>query len=154
LFASVAATEELRSGLVLNPAVSLASTVSNETLTGLPGPPTIVNTASVSFMLRQPLLRGRGRRVVDAAEQSARREAEASGLDLRFTTAQRILTVASQYWTLVSARQNLAILVANEDRSRTLLATTRRLIEADITAPAEAVQLEANLSAAEAQRIA
>src|SRR5262249_51130532 len=62
LFASVAATEELRSGLVLNPAVSLASTVSNETLTGLPGPPTIVNTASVSFMLRQPLLRHRRHR--------------------------------------------------------------------------------------------
>jgi outer membrane protein len=147
-------TQELRSGTTLSPELNLSSDTASSSLTGLPGPPAIVNTATVSFLLRQPLLRGRGTRVADAGERAAQREAEAGALDLRFTTSQRILSVASQYWTTVAARYSLDILRSNEETSRQLLATTRRLISADITAPAEAVQLEANLAAAEASRFA
>jgi outer membrane protein len=154
LTVSAGVAQELRSGLTLSPAVELSSGTANSALTGLPGPPAIVNTATVAFTLRQPLLRGRGSKAVAAGERAARREAEASALDLRFTTAQRILTVATQYWTAVAARLSLEILRSNEETSHQLLTTTRRLIEADITAPAEAVQLEANLAAAEASRLA
>jgi outer membrane protein TolC len=148
LLTTTSVTQELRSGLVLIPEVDFANSTSNIL------PPGVTNTATVSFTLRQPLLRGRGSKAVAAAENAAKREVEASALDLRFTTAQRILAVVNQYWTAVAARLDLDILRSNEESSRQLLATTRRLIAADITPAAEAVQLEANLAAAEAARIA
>jgi outer membrane protein TolC len=154
LTSTLGLTQELRSGTILTPQVMLSSDTESSSLSGLAGPPVIFNTANVSFALRQPLLRGRGVKVADAPERAAQREAEAAALDLRFTVSQRILTVATQYWTAMAARYSLDILRTNEETSRRLLTTTRRLIEADITAPAEAVQLEANLAAAEAARFA
>jgi outer membrane protein len=156
LIASFGLTQELHSGATISPGVDLNSSTGDLSLTGLPnsGLPGIVNTGTVSFTLRQPLLRGRGSKAAAAGEHAAEREAEASALDLRFTTAQRILAVATQYWTATAARRDLDILRSYEDSSRQLLVTTRRLIAADVTPAAEAVQLEASLAAAEAARIA
>lgn len=112
-----------------------------------------VNTGTVSFRIRQPLLQGRGRNVVAAGELSARRELTASELDLRFATAQRMLAVASQYWQTRAAQLNLEVLSETEQSSRDLLDTTRKLVAADETPAAELVQLEADLAAAESARI-
>jgi len=153
---SVGMVQTLRSGLVLTPEVDLASTANNFGTTALlasPNPAATGNTATVAFTLRQPLLRGRGSRVAAAGEHAAEREQEAAALDLLHATAQRILVVADQYWATVAARRGLDILRSNEESSRQLLATTRRLIAADVTPAAEAVQLEANLAAAEAARL-
>jgi outer membrane protein len=154
LTVSFGLSQEFRSGLSITPEVDLSSIAANAALTGVSGVAASVNTGTVAFTLRQPLLRGRGSEVADAGERAARHEAEASALDLRHTISQRILSVASRYWTVVAAHLSLDILRGNEDSSRQLLATTRRLIAADVTAPAEAVQLEANLAAAEASRFA
>jgi outer membrane protein len=138
----------LRSGLSLEPGFVLQR---NEEPTAGSG---AANLAIVSFTLRQPLLRGRGRAVVTAFEQAAEREVAASSSDLRQTTAARVFTVASQYWLTRAAALNLEILRASEASSRELRDTTRRLIEADQTPAAELVQLEANLAAKESSRIA
>jgi outer membrane protein len=153
LTTSLGFSQELRSGLTISPEVDLVSSNLNAAASGgvQEG---IVNTAAVAFTLRQPLLRGRGAKAADAGERAARREAEATSLDLRFTVAQRILAVAGQYWTAVAARVGLDLLRAHEDSERQLLVTTRRLIAADVTPAAEAVQLEADLASAEAARIA
>ena len=74
-----------------------------------------VNHGTVTFRLRQPLLRGRGRAAVAAGELAAEREVAASGFDLRQTVAQRVLTVASQYWMTGAAVRNLEVLRASED---------------------------------------
>jgi outer membrane protein len=146
-------TQELRSGMTITPEVDLASTTLNAAASGgvQEG---IVNTAAVAFTLRQPLLRGRGAKAADAGERAAKREAQATNLDLRFTVTQRVLTVAGQYWTAVAARLGLDLLRDHEASERQLLVTTRRLIAADVTPAAEAVQLEADLASAEASRIA
>jgi outer membrane protein len=156
LTSTLSLSQELRSGLTFTPEVDLDSVTENAALSGVTSGPLagIVNTGTVSFTLRQPLLRGRGSAAADAGERAARREAEAAALDLRYTTTQRILTVTDQYWTAVAARLGLDILRSNETSERQLLVTTRRLIAADITPAAEAVQLEADLAAAEAARIA
>ncbi|HEV3072832.1 MAG TPA: TolC family protein [Thermoanaerobaculia bacterium] len=141
-------TELFRTGLSIQPAISL---LRSEDPTSAPG---TVNTGTVTVALRQPLLRGRGRdATVVAAERAAEREVTASGLDLSFTTTQRVQAVASQYWTLAGAQANLDVLRDSEAGSRDLLETTRKLIEADVTPAAEQVQLEANVAAKEAARI-
>jgi outer membrane protein len=140
-------TKLFRSGLSIGPTVSLVRSADSSV-----GPAT-GNAGVLTFALRQPLLRGRGRAATAAVELAAGREVAASALDLLQATAQRIQVVVAQYWSLAAAQANLDILGASEASSRTLLATTRRLIEADITPAAEIVQLEANLAAKEASRI-
>lgn len=133
-------TKQFRTGLTLEPQYRLNR---SEDLT----------TGTVTFQLRQPLLRGRGRTAVQAAELSAEREVAASGLDLRQAVSQRVFIVASQYWQVRAAEHNLEVLRASESSSRELLENTRKLIAADQVPAADIVQLEASVAAAESARI-
>lgn len=142
---SLGVEKRFRTGLSIEPELELLRT--DETGAGA------FNVGTFSFTVRQPLLRGRGRTATAAAERSAERQVAASELDVRQVTAERMLTVASRYWEARAAVLNLAILRETEDRSRELLETTRKLIEADVTPAAEVVQVEANLAAKEAARI-
>src|SRR6266545_4397889 len=137
LQSSFGAAKEFRSGLSVSPSLGISRV-------DVPGAgDTAVNVGTLSFTVRQPLLQGRGRSVTAAGEMTAEREVAASGLDVEQTTAARVLTVVSQYWTARAQAINLEI----------LLDTTRRLVEADQTPAAELVQLEANLAAKESSRI-
>jgi outer membrane protein TolC len=138
-------TTLLRTGTLLTPEVQV-----DRTSNGSPA----TNSATVAFTLRQPLLRGRGRDVVTAAERAAERTVAAGQLDLRHTVALRLTAVVAQYWTARAAAEDLDVLRITEASSRDLLATTRRLIEGDITPAAEIVQIEADLVAQETSRIA
>ncbi len=138
-------SQTFRNGTSIAPAFELNRT-------GAPGG-SVVDTGTVSFRIRQPLLQGRGRGIADAAERSARHGLVASELDLRFATSQRVLTVASQYWQARAAQLNLDVLTSSEASAREVLANTRRLVEADETPAGELVQLEANLAAKESVRI-
>lgn len=142
---SLLVAKEFASGLSIEPRLDL-------TRIETPGEVT-VNTSIVSFTVRQPLLRDHGRDVVTAGTLAAERELTASRFDRRHTVAQRVVAVATQYWLLRAAEEGLAILRGSEQRSRELLETTRRLIEADVTPAAELVQLEADLTSKESQRI-
>jgi outer membrane protein len=138
-------TKTFRNGTSIGPMIELIRT-------GTPGGP-VVDTATVSFRIRQPLLRGRGRGIADAGERSARHELTASELDLRFTTAQRVQTVAMLYWQARAAQLNLEVLISSEASAREILDNTRRLVAADETPAGELVQLEANLAAQESAHI-
>jgi outer membrane protein len=138
-------TKTFRNGTSIGPGIELIRT-------GTPGGP-VVDAATVSFRIRQPLLRGHGLGVADAGERSARHELAASELDLRFTTAQRVQTVATLYWQARAAQLNLDVLMASEAGAREILDNTRRLVAADETPAGELVQLEANLAAQESARI-
>lgn len=136
---------ELRGGLVLEPGIAL----DRQDAPGVEPS----NTATVSFRLRQPLLRGRGRRVVTADERSAERQLEASQLDFLHGAADRIAQMANQYWQVQQERRNLEILSRSEEASRLLLDQTRKLVAASMTPAAELVQLEADLAFRDVQRI-
>jgi outer membrane protein len=137
--------KRFRTGLSLEPGLDLLRTDASG--------PGAVNLGTLSLTVRQPLLRGRGRTALAAPELSAERQVAAGELDLRQVTAERILTVATQYWLTRANALNLGILRETEDRARELLETTRKLIDADVTPAAELVQVEANLAAKEAARI-
>ncbi|MEA2562621.1 MAG: hypothetical protein QOH06_4125 [Acidobacteriota bacterium] len=141
---TVGVSKRFRSGLLIQPEVGLLRTTDE-------GPS--ANVGTVSFQIRQPLLRGRGRAATAAPELSAEREVVASELELRQTTALRTFAIVSQYWQTRAAVLNLEILRASEQSARELLETTRRLIEADVQPAAELVQVEANLVAQETSRI-
>lgn len=142
---SLGVSKLFRSGLSIAPALELLRTDESG--------PGAVNVGTLSFTVRQPLLRGRGRAATTRAELSAERQVAASELDVRQVTAERLLAVGSQYWRTRAAALNLAVLRETEERARELLETTRRLIEADVTPAAEVVQVEANLVSKEADRI-
>lgn len=137
--------QPLRSGLSLEPGVQLSRSADAGEET--------VNQATLFLTLRQPLLRDRGRPVVAAGERAAERDLAAAEEDLRHTLAQRVLAVATRYWAVEAAVVNLEVLRASEASSRQLLATTRRLVAADVTPAAEIVQLEADLAFKESDRI-
>jgi outer membrane protein len=136
-----------RTGLSISPTLQLLRTADNLS------EPEAGNAGTLTFTLRQPLLRGRGRAATAAVEIAAGREVQASALDLLHATAQRVQAVVSQYWTVAAAQADLAVLGESEGSSRDLLATTRKLIEADVTPAAEIIQLQANLAAKETARI-
>jgi outer membrane protein TolC len=140
-------SQQFRTGLSIEPQIEL---LRSEDVTAGSG---AGNDGTVTFRVRQPLLRGRGRAATAAGELSAEREVEAAGLDVRHTIARRIQAVVSQYWTVVAAARNLEVLRASEESSRSLLENTRKLIAADQVPAAEQVQLEANLAAKESARI-
>lgn len=139
LDASAGAFRELRTGLTLEPGLTLSQTEE----TGLAE---TVNLGTVSFSLRQPLLRDRGRAAVTAGERSAGRRLSAADLDLRHRVAERVRTVAGQYWRVVAAQENLEILRTTEDSTRTFLDTNRKLVAADVRPEADLVLLEADLA--------
>ncbi len=140
---SLGVAKQFRSGLSVEPTLDLTRT------DDLTAGGAAVNLGTLTFNLRQPLLRGRGRAAVAAFELSAERSLAASRLDLEQGTAARILTVVEQFWTAVAARRDLEVLRLSEASSRTLLDTTRKLIDADQVPAAELVQLEANVAAKE-----
>lgn len=142
---TVGVTKRFRTGLSLEPEFELLRTDDPAA--------TAANLGTFSLTVRQPLLRGRGREATAAPERSAERQVAASELDLRQTTAERVLTVVEQYWLARAALLNLEILRETEERARELLETTRKLIESDVTPAADLVQVEANLVSKETSRI-
>jgi outer membrane protein len=140
-------SQQFRGGLAIDPQLSLLRLRDN-TLG-----PDVANFATLTFALRQPLLRGRGKEVNDAAELAAGSEVEARRLDLLQATAQRIQAVVTQYWTAKAAGLALDVLRASAESARQLLDNTRKLVDADLTPAAELVQVEANLAAKESARI-
>ncbi|MDY7095891.1 MAG: TolC family protein [Acidobacteriota bacterium] len=108
-----------------------------------------LETTTLSWTFRQPLLRDRGRRVVAAGLLAAEEELTAQTWDRVDEVARRIVAAVSQYWQVVAADQDLRILRISEESSRTLLANTQRLIEADLLPAADRVLVEADLLAKE-----
>lgn len=148
LAGSVGSSWQLRSGR------SLESSIALDWLDVQGSVPSAgTNTASVSFTLRQPLLRGRRAEAVVGGERAAERELEGTRFDLAHAAASTLRDMVSQYWRVRAAMIDLEVLRGDESRSRDLLDQTRRLVEAQLTPAADLLQLEADLISVEANRI-
>lgn len=141
------AIRELRTGLSLEPSISLSRTDDRSGGEAL-------NLGTLGFTLRQPLLRDRGRAVVTAGERSAERRLSAADLDLGHRISERVRAVTAQYWRVVSAWQNLRILRTTEASARAFLDSNRRLVAADERPRAILVLLEADLADKESASLA
>ncbi len=136
-----------RNGISITPDVTLNRNTDNLTnKTGL-------NNSQVSVQVTLPLLRGRGRAVVDAQEIAAGQELDASGYDLSQLASQLIAGTVNAYWNYVAALQSLDVYRESEQRGMQLLDGARELAKADIIARIEVDNGVANLASRTASRI-
>lgn len=112
-----------------------------------------LSTSNSSFVVTIPLLQGRGRAAVDAAEMAARVEQDATLLDLNQTIAEQLAKTAADYWNVVAALRAVQVAEASEARGRALVENTQLLIDADRTARNDMTSVMANLADRTARRI-
>lgn len=86
--------------------------------------------SSLNLVLRQPLLRGRGRDVTELGLEFARNNSDLSRLDLRNRTESLVLQVETVYWTLVDARGQVEVQQKSLDVARDLLRIAEARLEA------------------------
>lgn len=103
-------------------------------------------SATVGLSLTLPLLRGRGAREVAAAEDAAALMVQASDLTLRDNTAQVLYRTLSAYWNYSVQLALETVARSSEARSRALLESTRKLVDAAERPRADLVLLQADLA--------
>lgn len=144
----IGATKEFRNGVTISPSVMNTRTTDN--IYDIGG----VNLTTLAFQVNVPLLRGRGRNVVAAAETAAGIEVEASLLDLNQTISGLLSNTAASYWNAVGAAKNLKVTQESEDRGKIYVENVQTLIAAGRVPQAEIHQVNANLATRSAARIA
>ncbi len=144
---SVGINKEFRSGVELSPDITMSSTEDLATNTNT------TNFATVTFGIKIPLLRERGRAANAASEMSAKILTESSRYDLNYTTSQSILSTVSEYWNTVAAMDNLEIAEKAESRARYMLEQTKILVDAGEHPASDINKLAANLHGKTSTRI-
>ena len=145
---NIGATKEYRNGVTISPRILNSRTTDN--IYDIGG----VNLTTVAFQVNVPLLRGRGRNVVAAAETASGIEVEASLLDLNQTISSLLSNTASSYWNAVGAVKSLKVVQGSEERGRIYLENVQTLIAAGRVPQAEIHQVQANLATRSAARVA
>ena len=79
---------------------------------------------AISGSITQPLMKGRGRQLYDAAEQRALLVRDVATLQRRLIAIQAVQSVVSAYWDLVLAERQVAITQASLDLARERLRVT------------------------------
>jgi outer membrane protein TolC len=144
----ITAAKEFRNGVTVAPTFLITRTTDNTYDIGG------VNLTTLAFQLNVPLLKGRGRRVVAAAETAAGIEVESSLLDLNQTISSLLSNTASSYWNAVGAAKNLKVVQESEERGKIYVENVQTLISAERVPQAEIHQVNANLATRSAARIA
>ena len=140
-------SKEFRSGVELTPDITMSSTEDLATNVHT------TNFATVTFAIKIPLLRERGRAANAADETSAKILTESSRYDLNYTTSQSILTTVNEYWNTVAAMDNLEIAEKAESRARYMLEQTKILVDAGEQPTSDISKLAANLHGKTSSRI-
>ena len=148
---SVDISKEFRSGVELTPDITVTST--EDLALHLTTTRKTETLATVSFDIKIPLLRERGRAANAADETSAKILTEASRYDLNYTTSQSILTTVNEYWNTVAAMDNLEIAEKAETRARYMLEQTKILVDAGEQPASDISKLAANLHGKTSTRI-
>jgi len=140
-------SKEFRSGVELTPDITMSSTEDLATNVHT------TNFATVTFAIKIPLLRERGRAANAADETSAKILTESSRYDLNYTTSQSILTTVNEYWNTVAAMDNLEIAEKAESRATYMLEKTKILVGAGEQPASDLNKLSANLHGKTSSRI-
>ena len=145
---ALGATKELRNGIILTP--SITATRLTDNLTNRGG----ISQGAIDFAVTLPLLRGRGRAVVTAQEASSGLQLKAAMFEANETASYLLAAVASSYWNVVAATKQLEVLRGSESRARTLTESIQSLIDADRLPRTDINNVEADMAAREANRLA
>ncbi|HYH81370.1 MAG TPA: TolC family protein [Longimicrobium sp.] len=143
----VEATRQLRSGITVQPRVTVSRTA-------FEGAPVVDAGSSVSLNVAVPLLRDRLGRASTSTERALRQRDGSAGDDVRQAAAAGVHQSVSAYWDYAAAHERLKVYVQAEARARRRLDETRTLVRGDERPAADLVALEAAVARAGQQRIA
>ncbi|MDE3197883.1 MAG: TolC family protein, partial [Acidobacteriota bacterium] len=145
--ADAEASQQFRTGITVTPMLTVTRLTDNV------ASPNGLNQGHLGIQVNLPLLRGRGRSIVGAAETAGGIEVEASLLDLNQTISNLVYSTAVAYWTAVAAGRTLDVANDAEARGRVLLETVEALVAADRDPRSDLSDVQANLADRTATRI-
>lgn len=135
---TLSASKELRNGVVLQPVIYATRAVDD--LTNRIG----YEQGGIHFNVTVPLLRGRGRTVVTANQSAAAMQVDEAVLQVDQTVSNTFAAVASSYWNVIAAEDEVELLRESEGRSDALIAAAQSLIKADRMPRSDLSQMEAD----------
>ncbi len=109
------------------------------------------HNVSSTFSLTQPLLRGRGRTMVTALEETAKLNLESTDSNVQFANSFELYQMSSAYWQYLMSYKNLMIFHENEARVRRVLEITKELVNSDKRPAGDLAQVQADLANQERQ---
>lgn len=101
--------------------------------------------------LRQPLMKGMGRQVVETDMEVARLDGEIALLDYRQQLERISAEALTAYWQLQRAHETLTVLARSRDTARSLLRDIEARVEVGRVAPIGAVEARGTLMLREAE---
>lgn len=147
---TVKATQLLRNGFRIEPALTIGRVTDNLALPGTLAP----NRATIGLTITLPLMKNAGVDVVGANEIAAQKEVEAVRLDQAQTMAQVTLNVVSAYWQYLAAEKQRLIAADAEIGTMHRAQDTARLVQDEMLPASERDLVIADESAKRAARIA
>jgi outer membrane protein len=144
---TLGATQKFRSGLAVNPALTVTRTQDNASNSSAPS----ASNLALNFVL--PLLKGSAASVNTAAETAAQFGLDSSAHAYRHALAASIAGTVAAYWDFLAAAKNLGIGITAQARAKTLLDDARKLAKGDEIPAADVMKYEANLASETIGRI-
>lgn len=123
---------------------STLSAISNERTTPAGQTSPAQNNLKLNLTLNVPLLKGAGRDATGLELELSQLSLAASQQDLRFKTSQILLDTLSAYWDYLARVELEKLARATEARSRQLLESTQKLVEANERPRGDLVLLRAD----------
>jgi outer membrane protein TolC len=136
-----ALSKQLRNGLIVGAGFDASGT---QDATRSPAAPQ-QNLARLNVSLTVPLLQGHGQ-AVTAVEDAAALTAQARRYDLLDSAAHALYNTLVAYWTYRARIELEKIAISSEERSRSLLESTQKLVDASEKPAADLVLLKADLA--------
>ncbi len=118
-------TQKLRSGITVNPALTVTHTLDNYMNFASP------SNANVALNFTLPLQKGQGEEVTTANERSALLSRDAALQNQKYAVSTAITATVAAYWNYLAAKQALDIARSTEERAQNLLNDSRKLAAGD-----------------------
>jgi outer membrane protein TolC len=139
----------LENGIVINPNVTFSQSAS----TDHSGTYNDSNQGTINFAVTIPLAKGGGTLTNKAPEIAARYDLLASVLQLRFISAQNLLSTIQAYWACKAEEEIYHLQVQAVESADRLVTTSAALVQADERAPNQLPQILAEREISIANRI-
>jgi outer membrane protein len=135
-------------GVTIAPVVQVTRTE----LSTAPGP--VTGLGSVKLNVTMPLWQDLGGRGLRASVRAAGADLDATEMDLQNARSTAVVNVVTAYWSYRASQLQLTAQQQSEARALRIADETRRLVEADERPPSDLDQVQGNLAAKRASRIA
>jgi len=135
----------------IQPAITWLSPIGTQTSLTSSNPDSSHYNPGLSLQITQPLMRGFGKAVVEAALENAEDSEYIARLTIESTLRSTVSTIISAYLDVVSAERTIVIDQDAVQRAETSVTETKLFIKAGHKAGNELVTVEANVASAKSQ---